>query len=105
MGWYGTDFDGTLAYHSGGDTNELGEPIPLMLARVKQWLKEGKEVRIVTARACFPFMILQVNAWCKKHGLGNLKVTNQKDFQMIELWDDRAVQIIPNTGKRADGLP
>lgn len=27
------------------------------------------------------------------------------DFAMVELWDDRCVQVIPNTGKRADGKP
>jgi hypothetical protein len=32
-------------------------------------------------------------------------VTREKDFAMIELWDDRAVQVVTNTGERADGLP
>ena len=31
-------------------TYHVGEPIPLMLERVKKWLSEGIEVRIVTAR-------------------------------------------------------
>jgi hypothetical protein len=30
--------------------------------------------------------------------LPDLEVTNAKDMDMIELWDDRAVQVIPNTG-------
>jgi hypothetical protein len=32
-----------------------------------------------------------------------LPVTNVKTFDIIEIWDDRAVQVIPNTGLRADG--
>lgn len=27
-----------------------------------------------------------------------------KDFSTIEIWDDRAVQVEPNTGRRVDGL-
>jgi len=27
----------------------------------------------------------------------------EKDLNMIELWDDRAIQLIKNTGQRADG--
>lgn len=36
-----------------------------------------------------------------------LPITNIKDYQMIELWDDRAVQVIPNTGQpvTADKAP
>jgi hypothetical protein len=51
-GWIGVDLDGTLAHYSewkGPDS--IGEPVPLMLARVKEWLAKGLEVRIVTARA------------------------------------------------------
>ena len=34
-----------------------------------------------------------------------LPVTNVKDWHMLELWDDRAVQVEPNTGRRVDGEP
>ncbi len=33
----------------------------------------------------------------------DLEITNSKDLAMLELWDDRCVQLIPNTGRRADG--
>jgi len=37
-------------------------------------------------------------SWCEKHlGLA-LPVTCVKDMHMIELWDDRAVQVVTNTG-------
>lgn len=110
-GWIGVDLDGTLAMYDGwkGHTH-VGEPIPLMLARVKAWLAEGQTVRIFTARVavrnwreririCEPIWV-----WCDKHLGKRLDVTNEKDMAMIQLWDDRCVQIIPNTGIRADSI-
>ena len=40
-----------------------------------------------------------VKAWLKQNGLPDLEVTNTKDFKMIELWDDRAVQVSRNSGQ------
>lgn len=48
-GWIGVDLDGTLAQYN-GDVSIVGDPIEPMADRVRQWLKEGKDVRIVTAR-------------------------------------------------------
>lgn len=104
MGWIAVDLDGTLAYYDiwrGED--HIGKPIPDMAFRVKKWLIEGKDVRIFTARASVPSQIPFIEKWCETHFGRKLPVTNVKDFAMIELWDDRAIQIIPNTGKRADG--
>lgn len=100
-GWIGVDLDSTLAYHAGG--LGIGAPVPLMLARVQQWLAQGKHVKIMTARASVPSLIPEVEAWCLKHLGRVLEVTNQKDFAMLELWDDRAIQVVPNTGERVDG--
>ena len=98
-GWIGTDLDGTLAYYEGWQgADHIGAPVPAMKERVRNWLKEGWEVRIVTARASDPAQIPQVEAWLERHGFPKLKVTNQKDYGMIQLWDDRCVQVIPNTG-------
>ena len=45
------DFDGTISHYNGWvDETHCGEPVPAMINRVKQWLSEGKEVRIFTAR-------------------------------------------------------
>lgn len=106
------DLDGTLARYEGWQGVEhIGEPIPAMLARVKQWLAEGVEVRIFTARVwnsdptsvdVFDTVSI-INTWCEKHLGQRLKVTCQKDFGMVELWDDRCVQVVMNTGIRADG--
>jgi len=117
-GWIGVDLDGTLAYYDHWcGPQHIGEPIPAMLARVKKWLSEGREVRIFTARveggtvalsmgiqddeACRNAALVErhIRTWCKKNVGQELPVTCKKDFGMIELWDDRCVQVIPNTGR------
>jgi hypothetical protein len=100
--WIGVDLDGTLAYYHGftGEYN-IGDPIPEMLKRVKQVMADGKTVKIFTARAGDPSAIPYVKEWLIKHGIGGLEITNVKDFSMIELWDDRCIQVISNTGKIA----
>lgn len=111
-GWIGVDLDGTLAEYDGWKgIDHIGEPIPLMVNRVKEWLTQGKEVRIVTARVAHTVpledAVLSLNAihvWCFKHLHRVLKVTCSKDFEMIELWDDRCVQVEKNTGRRLDGV-
>ena len=65
----------------------------------KTWVEQGIRVKIVTARASDPEGIPPVKSWLKKQGLPDLEVTNEKDFSMIELWDDRAIQVVPNTGR------
>ena len=104
MSWIGVDLDGTLAQYGGWKGSDtIGEPVPLMKARVMKWLNEGAEVRIFTARAAIPEQVAPVEAWCKRHLGVVLTVTNVKDFGMVELWDDRAVGVVANTGRRADG--
>lgn len=98
-GWIGVDLDGTLAHYDGWKGIEhIGEPIPLMLGRVKRWIESGREVRIFTARCHEPEAVPHVEAWLRAVGLPPLQVTNVKDFVMDELWDDRCVQVAPNTG-------
>lgn len=100
VGWIGVDLDGTLAfYESWQGIEHIGEPVPLMLAHVKNWLRQGIEVRIFTARATQQEAIPYIHEWCIKHIGQPLKVTNVKDYAMIELWDDRAVGVIHNTGR------
>lgn len=96
-GWVGVDFDGTLSNH--------GAPVPRMVARVREWIAAGVNVRVFTAHAEDPHRRLQIEGWCVKHLGGPLKVTNKKDALCMALWDDRAVQVVPNTGERVDGLP
>jgi len=105
-GWIGVDFDGTLVeYHGHVNDWSYGKPVDLMVERVREWLARGITVKIVTARADIPGQRAAVGAFCIKTFGRVLEVTNRKDARMVELWDDRAVQVIPNTGKRADGKP
>jgi hypothetical protein len=106
--WIGVDLDGTLAEYHGWNDGAIGAPVPAMLERVKGWLAEGKEVKILTARVAGADWLIQtklVREWCKTHIGQELPVTCMKDFGMVELWDDRAVQVVPNQGVRVDGRP
>lgn len=110
-GWIGVDLDGTLAFYDGwhGPTH-IGKPIPAMADRVRAWLNNGITVKIFTARAyegnTYERFLEAQNAieaiqeWTLTHFGQKLDVTNAKDFGMVELWDDRAVQVECNTGKR-----
>jgi hypothetical protein len=138
-GWIGVDLDGTLAYYDQWrGALHIGEPIPVMLERVKRWLDEGKDVRIFTARvnregiasattnldgaATRDATAVEecIRQWCEKHVGRALPITCCKDYGMIEphelfhggngaphsaqpchraLWDDRCIQVIPNTGR------
>jgi hypothetical protein len=74
-----------------------------MVNRVRAWLDQGRDVRILTARAHpkYPEAGVAVEAikfWCLKHLDRVLPVTCEKDYDMIELWDDRAIGVFQNTG-------
>ena len=106
-GWIGVDLDGTLAHHDGFQgMDHIGEPIPLMVNRVKEWLANGLEVKIMTARISeptgthnIPEIYELIQDWCVQHIGVSLPVTCRKDYRMVELWDDRAVRVIKNTGR------
>lgn len=103
-GWIGVDLDGTLAHYAGwGGPDHIGEPIPDMVSRVTAWLAQGIEVRIFTARASVPEQVPPIHAWSLKYIGVVLPVTNVKDFGMVELWDDRCVRVVPNTGRPCCG--
>lgn len=126
--WIGVDFDGTLAFHDPDKALiPLGAPIMPMVNMVKKWHNNGVLVKIVTARVSVlepinwqldtDFNLMKayeaatqkrledahlhrklIERWSKEH-LGFITpVTAQKDFAMLELWDDRAIQVEHNTG-------
>jgi hypothetical protein len=98
--WIGVDLDGTLAHDVGANgLDEIGSPIKPMFNRVKKWIAEGKTVKIFTARASSPRQVAAVKKWLARHGLPDLEVTNTKDLRMVELWDDRCVQVSTNLGE------
>lgn len=97
--WIGVDLDGTLArYYGWKGAEHIGSPIRHMVNRVRRWHNAGKCVKIFTARADSPENIRHIKAWLKKHRLPDLEVTNVKDRNMTQLWDDRAVKMVRNKG-------
>jgi hypothetical protein len=106
--WVGVDLDGTLS----STDNEghflppypLGQPIPEMVEMVKSLVAAGITVKIFSARAWEPANVPMVQDWAERHGLGRLEVTNQKDYDLIRFYDDRAIQIVPNRGKSVGSL-
>jgi hypothetical protein len=118
-GWIGVDLDGTLAidHWKGSYTGEIGEPVPVMVERVKKWIAEGFEVKIFTARVSrqnrdgaaktelAKYLVEEkIAAWCEQHIGKRLDITCEKDYNMVELWDDRAVQVVKNTGERVGNI-
>lgn len=123
-GWIGVDLDGTLAFYDGWKGAEhIGPPIPRMLDRVVKWISDSNcpEVKIMTARVSPDKEDSEkcrkvIEKWLLKHVIPllplylrepcpiEISITHEKNARMIELWDDRCVQVIPNTGERADGL-
>ena len=108
IGWIGVDFDGTLVEYTGwkGATH-IGKPVSAMVERVRKWIAERKDVRIFTARVSpgpdMEASRASIARWCIIYLGKELPITCIKDARMIELWDDRAVQVEPNTGNRIDG--
>ncbi len=109
---HGVDLDRTLAtYDEWIAPDVIGKPIPLMVERVKRWLADGDRVDIFTARAHPSHSPEEVESATRaiKEWFENLFgvepiVTSMKDPEWDDIWDDKTVQIIPNTGERADGI-
>jgi hypothetical protein len=103
-GWIGVDLDGTLAEHEPTwSGTRIGAPIEPMVTRVKRWLSLGKDVRILTARVHPDWdkdyaQRYAIYHWSEAVFGIVLPVTCQKDPDMLELWDDRAITIVCNTG-------
>jgi hypothetical protein len=101
------DFDGTLAKYDGWKGPEhLGEPIPLMIKRAQNFLADGDQVVVFTARMNtngnygiqnFDKMRKDIEDWCLLHVGQKLQVTNEKG-PLDDMYDDRAFRIVRNTG-------
>lgn len=104
--WIGIDLDGTLAYynHLDFDPDCIGDPIPEMVNRVKRYLNDGLWVKIFTDRVAWKTgieledTIKIIQNWTEEHIGERLEVTCQKDRDMLMFFDDRAIQVIQNTG-------
>jgi len=103
--WIGVDWDGTFAhYEEWQGPHKSGAPIQKMVDRIKGWIAEGKLVKIITARvgnqnkAYADYCRKIIQDELEAAGLPRLQVTATKDFAMIEMWDDRCISVVPNTG-------
>ena len=100
------DLDKTLAqYDKWEGVKVIGPPVERMVRRVKLWLEEGYTVKVFTARVAkgdgsytIPKIRKIIQDWTEKHIGVRLPVTCKKDFSVVEIWDDRAVGVIPNQG-------
>lgn len=107
------DLDGTLAkYDQWRGELHIGDPIPAMVKKVKAALAKGLKVKIFTARVAEEEWVLLgasidtqtgpvaklIRAWTQKHIGVALEVTATKNYNTIEIWDDRARQVVPNKG-------
>ena len=111
-GYYGFDLDGTLALYDGWKgADHIGEPnLPILefaKARIKEFGPDS--VRIITARVNpdNPESDVSLNAieqWVKKHIGVPLLIQHGKDYRLDRLVDDRALQIIPNSGEFVEDL-
>ena len=106
QGWIGFDLDGTLAtYTTWEGYDKIGEPVPKMINLVKELLQQGVKIKILTARVstkvppdAAQIAKTAIKEWCLKHLGKALPVTAEKDFSMIECYDDRAITVEFNTG-------
>lgn len=106
VGWVGFDLDGTLAVQEpwmGPDL--IGEPVPAMVALCQEHLRRGDHVKIMTARMSEPDpavradVLRAIHEWTQLYIGQALPATNVKDYGMVRLYDDRAVQVEHNTGR------
>ena len=104
--WIGFDLDGTLAEYDGWEGIEhIGKPVKRMCDLAKKLHSDGEEVKILTARvaprndgADTSKARKYIEKWCEEH-LGFVPdITHEKDSLMEKLYDDRVVQVIPDTG-------
>lgn len=110
--WVGFDLDSTLAYFDSNEFKRLngdyiGPPVPKMMRKVKRYLSDNVQVKIVTARVAdrlegdsdkIRSNVIKIHNWCIENGLPKLEITCEKDYNMVTLYDDRCVEVEKNTG-------
>jgi hypothetical protein len=98
--WLGVDLDGTLAYYAKWSGIEhIGEPISNIKELLLVLHSKGVNIKIFTARIAEKGAIKYIKQWLKNNDFPNWEITNIKDMHCVEIWDDRCVQVIRNTGK------
>jgi hypothetical protein len=104
--WVGFDLDGTVAANGEWKgVDHIGEPIPNAINLIKDHIAKRIKCKIFTARVGHSDENKNEQArkvieeYCLKHIGQILEITNKKDPGMILLFDDRARQVIANTGE------
>lgn len=103
------DLDGTLAHFNPEMFQQygyryIGDPIPTMVELVKDYIKSGIKVKIMTARVAHTTdaekreITGYILNWLKETELPELEITCIKDYNMIKLYDDRCEEVFTNKG-------
>lgn len=100
------DLDGTLAfYDKWRGRNHIGEPIPAMVERVKEWIANGDVVCVFTSRVAdyskpdHDSVVALINDWTEKHIGERLYVTAIKHAYFSEIYCDKSRRVESNTGE------
>jgi hypothetical protein len=103
--WIGFGLDGTTAFF--GDylgIEDIGHPIPPIIALIKEYLNNGVRVKIFTDRISHSDAEVNrraeviIKRWCLEHIGQELEVTNKIDFNTDCIYDTRVKEVITNTG-------
>ena len=102
--WLGVDLDGTLAHYDGWKgIDHIGMPIMDVVLSLRARKEQGWGIAIFTARVSDPSEAIeaerQIWAWLEKHHIDVDGITCVKHKHFVEFWDDRAIQVIKNTGE------
>ena len=112
--WYGFDVDGTIADNSAHTfgMGEIGKPIMPMCDLMRKLHAEGRRVKIFTARlsdvggdhSSQQAVKEHIWKWCDENLGFRPEITDRKDYKMECLYDDRAKQVVRNTGECIEDL-
>jgi len=97
------DLDGTLAHYNGWrGMDHIGDPIPAMVTKVREWIAAGDKITIFTARvsdqAEAPDASHYITKWLLANDLPPFEITATKLKSFTLFVDDRAVGVIKNRG-------
>lgn len=112
--WIGFDLDGTIAEHDLNkdyDPNVIGNPIPKMMDKLKEYLSKGIKCKILTARVSGIWnsgdsieyneaydSYIAIESWLIRYLGFKIPITSMKDYNMLWFYDDRCVQVERDTG-------
>ena len=112
--WHGFDLDGTIADNSAHTfgMGKIGKPVKPMCDLMKRLHTEGRRVKIFTARlsdvgsdpSSQQAVKEHIWKWCDENLGFRPEVTDRKDYMMECLYDDRAKQVVRNTGECLEDL-